>query len=158
MLKRQFNTFVGAATIFVGNGLSFIYLFFPVLGLLIHCPNLNVFSGTSLDLVVAALSLLVFILGLAVRLGPINRLKAGAWLGGMLMYAWLAASAILRPAPAVLWSRERDALDQVIVAPMALWVISSGVLVVGFSGWHLILLADKAKSMIAAHVPNRWVG
>lgn len=64
----------------------------------------------------------------------------------MIGYGWLAASAILRPAPVVLWSRDRDILDQIIVAPIALWVGTLLVLAVGGVGFCLLLLLSKMWS------------
>lgn len=103
----------------------------------------------------AALPLSGLVLGLTVLLGQKRLLKVGAWLGGMAGYGWLAASVILLPAPVRLWSLERDTLDQIIVAPIALWVASAGILVVGFLGWCLLLLLDKVRSGPTVQVSTR---
>lgn len=155
MLKKHFNSVGTAVAIFLGHGHTFMFLLFPFLGLLTKYPALNLFTGTKFLQVMALVPISGLILGLAVLLGQKSRLKVGAWLSGMAAYGWLVASVILQPAPVVLWSRERDTLDQVIVAPVALWVTSAGILVVGFLGWCLVLLAEKMRSEPTVTISTR---
>lgn len=155
MLKKQFNRVGMALAIFVGHGHAFMFLLFPFLGLLMKYPALNLFSGTKFLQVMALVPLSGLLLGLAVLLGQKSRLKVGTWLVGMAAYGWLVASVILQPAPVVLWSHGRNTLDQVIVAPIALWVASAGILVVGLLGKCLVLLAEKLRAKPTVQISTR---
>lgn len=143
---KLLSTLGKSVAIFLCQGHAFLFLLFAFFGLISQFPGTNLFSGKALHQGLLGLSLAGGLLWFAFCIEGRSRLKVVTWLGGASAYSWVAASAILRPVPEALWSRGRDVLDQIILAPLVLWTVLAGAMVVGLFGFWLIQVVVKLKS------------